>query len=65
MIKNAAAVLDLHLMDLEYFLQYIDDATPPGPLKTEWAKIRDYYKKNGGHTRPKTVRQINDRKAGV
>jgi hypothetical protein len=65
MIKNAAAVLDRHLMDFEYFLQFIDDATPPGPIKTEWGKIRDYYKRNGGHTRPMTVRQIDDRKAGV
>jgi hypothetical protein len=65
MIKNASAVLDRRLMDLEYFLKYIDDATPPGPLKTEWAKVRDYYKKKGGHTRPKTVRQIDDRQTGV
>jgi hypothetical protein len=65
MIKNAAAVLDGRLMDFEYFLQYIDDATPAGPLKNEWAKIRDYYKQNGKHTRPKTVRRIDDRKSGV
>jgi hypothetical protein len=55
MLKSAAPLLDRRMMHIEYMLDYLDNATPPGALKDAWHQGSEYFKANLKLSLPTTV----------
>lgn len=63
MLKNAAALLDRRVMDVQNLLELMSE-TPDPELQRIWQEMLSWHKSESGYRRPKTVRTIPDRKPG-
>lgn len=63
MLKNATALLDRRLMDVETLLRMMSDVRDRN-FQPEWKRLRAWYDQNYGYKAPKTVRMIPDRRPG-